>query len=202
MLDPGSGGDEVSCSLQHVSLDRPPKFEALSYTWGDACQRRAIKCGEGILIRITSNLHGALRELRHGDTERVLWADAICINKDDLDDRAEQVKLMADIYSTGDRTLIWLGEDTGYAAEAFSTIEWIRQQFPGNSWQEATADDQSPDLQEQVTRLRSPGGPDLFPAFKWELVERLLQSPWFRRSGSFKKRSKERYRGYNGVACS
>jgi hypothetical protein len=112
----------------------------------------------------------------------VLWADALCINQADLDERAEQIKLMADIYSTGDRTLIWLGIDTGYAAETFSTIEWIRHQFPRSSWAEAVvADDQSPDLREQVTRLKSTGGPGIFPESKWELVERLLQNPWFRR---------------------
>ena len=105
VLDPGTGDDEVSCSLKHVSLDSSPRFEALSYAWGDAAQRQAIKCADGIL-RITLNLHCALRHIRYRYRKRILWTDAICINQNGFDERAQQVKLMGDIYSTAYRTLI------------------------------------------------------------------------------------------------
>lgn len=39
----------------------------------------------------------------------LLWADAICINQNDLDERAEQVKLMQDIYPSARRVLLWFG---------------------------------------------------------------------------------------------
>ncbi|KAG6363979.1 hypothetical protein INS49_009082 [Diaporthe citri] len=39
----------------------------------------------------------------------LLWADALCINQNDLDERAEQVKLMEDIYPSARRVLLWFG---------------------------------------------------------------------------------------------
>jgi hypothetical protein len=71
ILNHGTVDDEVSCSLQHISLDKSTKFEALSYAWGDASQRRAIECGKSVLL-VTVNLHGALRHLRYPHKKRIL----------------------------------------------------------------------------------------------------------------------------------
>lgn len=39
----------------------------------------------------------------------LLWADAICINQNNMDERAEQVKLMEDIYPSARKVLLWFG---------------------------------------------------------------------------------------------
>jgi hypothetical protein len=39
-----------------------------------------------------------------------LWADALCINQDDLDERTRQVELMRRIYSDAELVLSWLGQ--------------------------------------------------------------------------------------------
>lgn len=41
--------------------------------------------------------------------ERMLWIDALCINQDDLEERAAQVKIMPQIYDRADEVLVWLG---------------------------------------------------------------------------------------------
>jgi hypothetical protein len=52
-----------------------------------------------------------------------MWIDALCINQDDPAERSEQVKLMADIYRQGGKTLVWIGEAPAqYAPEAFDRI--------------------------------------------------------------------------------
>ncbi|KAI0817358.1 heterokaryon incompatibility protein-domain-containing protein [Xylaria sp. FL0064] len=40
-----------------------------------------------------------------------VWIDAICINQDDLSERAQQVKMMRQIYQTASTVKIWLGEE-------------------------------------------------------------------------------------------
>lgn len=76
-LAPGSGEDEVSCDLFHVSLDRLPNYEAISYVWGDPSIKKEIRCGEG-KVSVTLNLYSALRHLRYANGYHTLWADALC----------------------------------------------------------------------------------------------------------------------------
>jgi hypothetical protein len=77
VLQPGRGNESLQCHLKHVSLAKPPPYEALSYVWGDATRKDQIHCDNGTLA-VTTNLHIALRYLRNEVTERVIWADAIC----------------------------------------------------------------------------------------------------------------------------
>lgn len=46
---------------------------------------------------------------------RVPWADAICINQQDIYERNSQVLLMRHIYEGAEQVLIWLGKDPGDA---------------------------------------------------------------------------------------
>ncbi|PTB65738.1 HET-domain-containing protein [Trichoderma citrinoviride] len=110
-LECGSGSSLLQCTLHRVSLrsDPPPKYEALSYTWGDENDRREIAVN-GYIVDVTVNLYSALRRLRLENETRVLWIDALCINQTDLDERSQQVQLMRSIYTMCDRTVIWVGE--------------------------------------------------------------------------------------------
>jgi hypothetical protein len=60
-------------------------------------------------LSITPNLHEALRRLRCTTTTQLLWADAICINQDDIDERNIQVNMMSEIYTKAASVAIWLG---------------------------------------------------------------------------------------------
>jgi hypothetical protein len=77
VLEPGRADDYLKCHLKHVSLDDPLPYEALSYFWGDPNKKDQIHCGNGTLS-VTINLHSALRHIRAEETERVVWADAVC----------------------------------------------------------------------------------------------------------------------------
>lgn len=100
--------DPVHCSLDYVSLDDKPRFEALSYVWGPSTPRHDIFL-DGAKFTVTPSLHAALTALRHRKKPRIVWADAICINQDDDDDKAYQVPLMGRLYTEATRTVIWLG---------------------------------------------------------------------------------------------
>jgi hypothetical protein len=68
---------------------------------------------KGKLFSVTRNLHDGLQQLAaSGFLGKWLWIDAICIDQENNDEKAIQVALMGDIYSTASKVIIWLGADT------------------------------------------------------------------------------------------
>ncbi|KAF2488837.1 heterokaryon incompatibility, partial [Lophium mytilinum] len=90
-------------------------YEALSYVWG--CQeppRSLWLSGKNSgLLSIGPNLYDALERLRPvpGQEARTLWADQICINQTDLEERNAHVLMMGDIFKGARKVLIWLGQE-------------------------------------------------------------------------------------------
>jgi hypothetical protein len=110
--------DPIKCRLEHVPLSSDMGFVALSYRWGDAKSLATIKvAGKHKAIgqprkhvKITKNLEHALRELRRRGYRRV-WADQLCINQNDADERASQVMRMATVYTKAKRVVAWLDDE-------------------------------------------------------------------------------------------
>lgn len=57
--------------------------------------------------------------------EAGIWIDAICINQDDLEERALQVRIMDKIYSQAAETIVWLGAADEYTPAAVDTIRRV-----------------------------------------------------------------------------
>ncbi|KAJ4406490.1 hypothetical protein N0V85_004508 [Neurospora sp. IMI 360204] len=128
-LEPGEYSDGIVGRLVPQAIDAEP-YEAISYVWGDARKRRNITI-EGLTVSVTENLHGALTAFRHrpaaGNNDerdagtapakrqpvRRLWADAVCINQEDMQERISQVELMSLVYAGARRVLSWLGWEEG-----------------------------------------------------------------------------------------
>jgi hypothetical protein len=106
-----SSDGNLNCSLLPVSLDKLPKFEALSYAWGEQTFAHHITCN-GKVLDITANCEAALRRLALPKKSRLLWVDSICIDQTSIPERNQQVKLMGEIYGSAQRVLIWLGKGT------------------------------------------------------------------------------------------
>lgn len=67
-----------------------------------------------------------LRRLRRPDEVRMLWMDCICLDQSNLEERAEQVKMMHLIYRRARSVLVWLGqesEDGALAMEFASRLD-------------------------------------------------------------------------------
>ncbi|RAL62556.1 hypothetical protein DID88_004406 [Monilinia fructigena] len=80
---------------------------------------------DGVLVRIGENLLNALQYFRFEaafkpiqwssakeprfSSETRLWADALCINQEDLTERSQQVSKMHEIYRKASRILVWPG---------------------------------------------------------------------------------------------
>lgn len=110
-LRAGRQQDPIVFDLEPMDLSIRPKYEAISYVWGAKSGSERVFLLSGGYLLATRNLLSALRRLRHARESRVLWADALCINQNDLDERSVQVAQMATIYSRASKVLVWLGEE-------------------------------------------------------------------------------------------
>lgn len=108
-INQGAAVHALFCDLEEVHITQVPPYEALSYCWGDASDRLPVTCNRAGTLGITTNLHAALVRLRLPNKPRLVWADAICINQDDLEERGSQVQMMKEIYQRAFSVAIWLG---------------------------------------------------------------------------------------------
>lgn len=167
VLEPGPDPDSnisvrlIPCRPQFASA-----YDALSYVWGDQSIRTTISL-DGRPFEITSNLHWALRRTRDRHEARVVWADAICINQQDLQERSHQVAMMGTIFSSARRVLVCMGdppnkggdEDVSSLMNGFALL-WGRHP--------------------EIPALREDD--PLRTDTRWRSVAAFMQLPWFRRA--------------------
>lgn len=99
-----------------TSMEDAPGYCALSYTWGDDTDRRTVTCGNETR-EITRNLELALAGIRDsdpGEAESVfassgyIWADSLCINQKDPEEKQSQILLMPRIYQRATKVIAFL----------------------------------------------------------------------------------------------
>ncbi|KAK8242815.1 heterokaryon incompatibility protein-domain-containing protein [Phyllosticta capitalensis] len=108
----GEDGEPLRCNINHVSMDRRPQYEALSYVW--SVGKATIYCGSSntnATLKVSVTCLRALKALRLRDQSRSLWIDAICINQEDspaaIAEKNQQVKMMHKIYENAFRVLVY-----------------------------------------------------------------------------------------------
>jgi hypothetical protein len=108
VVEPGHGTDPLTFQVRHVQLgSSDARYEALSYAWGTTMVAFLNKYE--IFGAVPESLYRALLSLRHRSDQRVLWADALCINQRDEEEKGRQVRLMRKIYKQATKVLLWLG---------------------------------------------------------------------------------------------
>ena len=172
-LAPGKWRDPIACSLQIVSLDDNPTYEALSYVWGNASLRKWI-CLKNCSFDVSKSLEVALRHLRHEDSERVMWIDAICINQSDEAEKSEQVKKMQFIYARTSHLVVWVGEASEDSDLGMRTLKQVGEELKeGPFWEVDLA---------KVSLIRDlPEAIENFDPKPWIALNRLFQRSWFER---------------------
>ncbi|KAF2442025.1 HET-domain-containing protein [Karstenula rhodostoma CBS 690.94] len=96
------------CKLSTTSIEAPQPYKALSYTWGIEGKTSFLDIS-GTQLNITPSLYTALRYIASWQDVIYLWVDQVCIDQNNNTEKADQVLLMADVYSKAEQTLVWLG---------------------------------------------------------------------------------------------
>jgi hypothetical protein len=172
-LAPGKQDDPLKGTLEVVNVDLAGSYEPISYVWGEPgppnC-RYDILVSDGDEERLLDlrggSLLAALRRLRLLDRERRVWADQVCINQDNLDERGQQVQFMNKIYKNASRVIVWVGlDDENEAEPAFQLIHEIDKT-----------------LQDEVKRksfhIRFTGELDDQSKDEWEPLRHLTSRSW------------------------
>jgi hypothetical protein len=171
ILKPGAGDEPLQCTLQTRPLSGSKPFEAISYVWGNETKDRKIKCGK-YSISITSNLWSVLRHVR-SNRPRELWADSICIDQANLEEKSRQVAMMGDIYRLADCVLIFLGEqDFGHGAQVSSLLEEMDELIRDGLEYAGTEADGFPWPDDDAPILKDT---------RWTSFNHMLEQSWFRR---------------------
>ncbi|KPI37392.1 uncharacterized protein AB675_10255 [Cyphellophora attinorum] len=122
-LHAGQASEPLKASLEVTSLNLKPTFSALSYEWGPPSPEDLLPITiDGHSFLITPSLHAFLSRVRRPDIHLTLWADAICINQADINERNHQVSLMGEIYKTATEVFSWLGHAAAGSDEVFDLI--------------------------------------------------------------------------------
>lgn len=174
-LLPGTKDDTIRCNLtSEFHQDTENTYDAISYVWGNPNDTVEIICCDKILS-ITSSLAEALRTIRskNPETSRRLWADAICINQKNSDEKNHQVKRIGQLYENARQVLAWLGPDEdGIALDCFDLLK---------KWNLYL--DEQLDIYKHPQNIPSLQPPRLIcndPA-RWSKLRRLMSRPWFSR---------------------
>jgi hypothetical protein len=102
--------ETLRCEIFHAVRTEALSYVAISYVWGDENDTKTIKLN-GFTFNITSSLYGALEALRHETKTVIVWADALCINQQDLTEKSEQLPRIVETYKKADSVAIWLGPE-------------------------------------------------------------------------------------------
>lgn len=164
----------ISCTMTAHPIESHPQYEALSYCWGDSVNSVSILCA-GRMIHVTQNLWHAMRRLRQPDQERILWIDALCINQQDIHERATQVGLMKEIYSQATAIVIWLGEGNETSECGIKLIRHIGENISESSNDIWCTHGPLPNPDWAATGLPASDSPD------WKALEALYWRAWFSR---------------------
>lgn len=180
-LLPGTG--QIHCNLEHVSLTQKPQYEAISYCWGSNKSPREIICN-GSKMEITESLHSALVHFRKLDLSRFLWADQLCINQKDDDERGFQVGFMREIYENADQTLIWLGsrdpdQKHDDPERAFALLK--RLAVAHERRRACTPPDKRTIFELSRAEIADFGLPEVVTDKIWQSVRLIWSRPWFYR---------------------
>jgi hypothetical protein len=109
------------------SLGQVVRFAALSYVWGDPKDCGTIVI-EGVSRIVTHNLLIALEridKILESNVEldicgpMLLWADQLCIDQSNIEERSSQVSMMGSIYSSAEYLFACLGDSDTAADVAF-----------------------------------------------------------------------------------
>jgi hypothetical protein len=102
-------------------VDEAQKYDELSYTLDDETPSVSMLCNSQSIL-VTPTLCRALEMLQARSWPRPIWADAICIDQSNEQEKVIQVPMMGEIYSNANTVVVWLGAAGIYNDLAMDSI--------------------------------------------------------------------------------
>lgn len=162
-LLPCQDDSDLRCALSvHPRNDWAGSIEyaAISYTWGPPSPTKIIYINDRAL-EVRHNCWAALLQAWRQRWALRCWIDAVCVNQDDLVEKAQQVSMMGDIYSYAQLTAASIASDQ----EAAQLLHEIAV---------------SPSLSELYLRASPTSRPDLLSKYQERLHKLAGLSYWSR----------------------
>jgi Heterokaryon incompatibility protein (HET) len=162
--------EQVELSLHRYYLQTAPEYYAISYAWGTEQRTTSVLCNLQTMT-ITPHVYEGLRCINslYGSSIRI-WIDSICINQDDNEEKAVQVKNMHEVYAGARAVLAWLGSSGNDSDLAMASIPAMYDSLKDETGPRCKFD-------EDLARLGLP--PWKHPV--WCALGRLAVRPWFER---------------------
>ncbi|KAL6355753.1 hypothetical protein LRP88_11358 [Fusarium phalaenopsidis] len=139
----------------HSTCLRP--WGRVSYVWGDPKDTARVSV-DGEEFIVPENLFSLLRQLLRAGVTSWLWADWICINQTDLEEKTWQVNAMDRIYGNAKLVYLWLGPGTPRTDKAMKLLceygrELVDELGPTDDWD---MDEVNPQLYEALSTKKKP----------------------------------------------
>ncbi|KAM7194417.1 Heterokaryon incompatibility protein (HET) domain containing protein [Naviculisporaceae sp. PSN 640] len=180
------------------AFDLEPRYEALSYTWGDlpdggisgmfpvyietslpgSQPPENVEVGSCFAkLFVTANLAIALRHLRLDRTRTLpVWIDAISINQASL---YSQVRRMTDIYRLANQVIVWLGPSSSSSGKTVAALSQLGQQYISTMTYAFVKSPDAPSVLDGEREMNPVYA--LFEDDTYKAIEDLLTRPWFKR---------------------
>jgi hypothetical protein len=141
-LEPASKSATLALTVKRVRLVDASPFYALSYVCGpDKPTRPVIVNSERVNLRLS--IWNFLHTIRKyfcqpvgcSDSTIQIWADCLCIDQDNIEERNAQVSMMGDIYKAADKVYSWLGDTSDQETNILSVIKGESRDHSDDGWE-------------------------------------------------------------------
>ncbi len=163
---------ELRCEYLLAPLDElPVTYTAISYVWGDPTAVSQIICNGDGYLSLTASAADILNAIVEARVPGYFWIDQLCINQEDKEEKADQVRMMGEIFAFANNVIAWLG---ALIVDSDMATKFIVTLF--NAMKELS----SRNVVITTDSLCKKTGCE-HPSPKWLALRNFLKRPWFER---------------------
>lgn len=184
-ISEGDDDDNLTVDLITSDLQEAPEYFAVSYTWGDVTEHQKLNINDKV-VSVRQNCYDALWQIHMKyPTRPYVWIDSLCINQDDLEEKACQIQLMERIFTQAKSVLACIGP---HADDSELVVDAVRKAKEHDS-KAAIAASLRPLHLEDSSKFR-----DFMYGEHWEtFLESMDRDLLANLNGAFQKFSQRRY---------
>jgi hypothetical protein len=169
-LCPGRPSEPLRCEFVVSPQAQSGPYEAISYVWGHPAKPESI-IAHGKTLNVTTSAYAIMLQRRSRSREQMIWIDQLCINQEDLEEKASQVRAMNSIFRRASLVSAWLGpsQDAHHVQRVFAQLHFLRE---GRGWSGENIRDYA---------LNQAYSNEQRAKTEWRAVAGFFRNPWFYR---------------------